>query len=445
MGKVPGLGTEVVATPRKILVNPKNALYLPGGKILSGSNSRDAGNTGYLDTLRAGMILGKRSNDGKYAPSILGLLTAVATPAGATLTVSTATSVEVLRRITAGGLFKVVGPPAAGVAEVQTVTIGANFTGGSFTIGYKGEFTALIAYNATVSTINTAIALLASVIADGGVTLAAGDDPASATVGVWTWTTAGPREMLCYDADLATSATTQVWVLTTLGEEAEVVKESRSVSLSTSTAGTITLAANGAVAEVQTSTIDAVMTAGTYTITYKGATTAAIAFDATIAEMQAALLLLPTVNPGDITIEAAHEPDTEVTATWTFADTLGNVPMISLDILNATGPTTIAFVETTPGEIVGAATLAVNFAIGSMIMPKDGSEEPVTVLTEETGIKVTDENGTTIDKELPRILIGGILNAANIVNYSSDGPTRQWLKDKLNENQQGQFVFNDDF
>lgn len=440
---LPGIGTERTSTPRKLLLTTEGMLTLPLGRVISGANSRDPANTGDLDVLRAGMVMGKRSNDEKYAPSILGKLTALAAFDDATLTVSAATSVEVLRRITAGGVFRLVGPRVTGEA-VRT----------------------------------------------------------------------------------------------------------RKLGLSASAAGTITLAANAAVAEIQTSTIDAVMTAGTFTMSYRGYTTAAIAFDATVAQIQAALELLPSINSGDVVMEAAHEPDTEVTATWTFAATLGNVPMLSMDISNCTGPTTVAFAETTPGELVSYAvpgvaeeqtlTLAAGtdggnfivsfqgvnaaaqawnvsaanletaleavstigsgnisvalagevytltfqaalegpqelvqvqfdstqdgavceggitvarsvagaaggFAIGSLIMADDGSEAPLAILLDGSGIKVTDKDSVNIDVPYGRLLVGGMIDASQIIDYPTESSTKTWLKAQLNAATGGRFVFDDDY
>ncbi len=340
--EVPGFGTTRTATPRQILATLAGALYLPGGKVISGANSRDPNNGAVgIDaaTLRAGMVMGMRNNDEKYAPSIIGLLTVAGTAAGATITTSAAAGDEVARRITAGGIFKVVGPPT-----------------------------------------------------DGG------------TVAVM-----------------------------------------NNLSFSAEAAGVITLAANVAVAEVQTCTIDALMTAGTYTYTYKGYTTAAIAFNASNVDQTAALELLPSVTAGDITPEAANEPDADATQTFTFANTLGNVPMLSLDISNCTGPTTVAWAETTPGELVGAATLGADCAIGSMIMPADGSEAPKGFIVEETGIKVTDIDSLNIDAQLPKLLIGGIIKASQIIDYSADSVVRTWLKNQFNAATAGRFTFDDDF
>lgn len=336
IGNVPGLGTEKSAVPRKILLTPNGALYLPGGKIIAGVHSRDPGNTGDLDTLRAGMLMGKRTKDGKYAPSILGHLTVAGTAAGLDITVAAAVGDEIARRIQLGiDVFRVIGPPTDG-GVVATVDC-----------GYSAE-----------------------------------------------------------------------------------------------AAGVITLAANVAVAEVQTSTLDALMTAGTFTMTYRGETTAAIAFDATVAQITAALELLSTVTAGDITMQAAHEPDTELACTWTFLNTAGDVPMLSMDFSLATGPTACAWVETTKGELVGAATLGVDMAIGSIIVPCDGSETPLTVITNETGIKVTDVDNLDIDVEFSKLLIAGILDASQIIEYPLEESTRAYLKTQMADLG---FVFDDAF
>lgn len=110
---------------------------------------------------------------------------------------------------------------------------------------------------------------------------------------------------------------------------------------------------SAAVAEVQTSTVGSLMTGGTFRLGYKGQWTADIAFDASVAETKTALELLSTVAVDDIVQEALHEPDTELTCTWTFAIALGNVPMLQMDITNATMATkTVVIVETVTGALV---------------------------------------------------------------------------------------------
>ena len=334
----PGIGTTITAAPRKVLLTPDGAVFFPRGRIISGANSRDPGNTGDIDVLRAGMLMGKRS-DSNYAPSILGQLTVAGTAAGATITVASAVGTELDRRIGAGGVFKVVGPPT-----------------------------------------------------DGGT----------------------------------------VAVLNNLSYSGQV-------------AGVITLATNTAVAEVQTNTINALMTAGEYTITYDGETTAPIAFDATAAEMNAALELLPNVSASDIVCQASNEPDTSTTQTFTFANTLGDVPMLSMDVSAAVGPTISTFAETTKGELVGAATLGADAAIGSLLLPADGSEAPLGLIIDEYGLKVTDaDNVTSINIEFARMCISGLVDTEQIVQMTDEESTRAWLKAQMRL-AGGRWIFNDDF
>ncbi len=91
--------------------------------------------------------------------------------------------------------------------------------------------------------------------------------------------------------------------------------------LSQDAAGTYSVWSQG-VSEVSTLTADATpATAGDFTLTVDGATTAAIAFDATAADIQAALEALPNVAPGDVVGVATTGVDlgdasAVVTLTW---------------------------------------------------------------------------------------------------------------------------------
>lgn len=88
------------------------------------------------------------------------------------------------------------------------------------------------------------------------------------------------------------------------------------VAIATQTAGTPT------VDEVQTVTINGAPTGGTFTLTFSGQTTAAIPFNATALQVQAALLALSTIGTGgvlfywasfnNLTIEGFTVPPTKV-------------------------------------------------------------------------------------------------------------------------------------
>ncbi len=90
-----------------------------------------------------------------------------------------------------------------------------------------------------------------------------------------------------------------------------------------------------ATAEVQTLAPTSVATAGTFTLTYGGHTTAAIAYDASVADVQSALEALSNVSAGDITVGGTGL-DSAGAMTFTFLDTAGDVDMISIDPTNLT-------------------------------------------------------------------------------------------------------------
>lgn len=140
--RVPGVGTEHETAYRAILRGGDGEL-LPAGIAISGAHSRDTGNIGDLDTLRAGMLLGKRTADNRYAPSIIGVLAEAFDTDGSantTMTVSAAVATEIVRRIGATGTFKLTGPPtASGAVATQTVTYSAvDTTTGAITVTDPG-------------------------------------------------------------------------------------------------------------------------------------------------------------------------------------------------------------------------------------------------------------------------------------------------------------------
>ena len=85
-----------------------------------------------------------------------------------------------------------------------------------------------------------------------------------------------------------------------------------------------------AVAEVQKLAKTTIPTAGTFTLTYDGYTTAAIAFNATLAQIQAALVALPNVDASDITVSGVRLSVSGDTI-FTFSNTLGDVSLISIN------------------------------------------------------------------------------------------------------------------
>lgn len=118
--------------------------------------------------------------------------------------------------------------------------------------------------------------------------------------------------------------------------------------LAATTGGTVTFSGAGN-SEVQTITVDA--SGGTFTITYSGQTTSALAFNITANDMQTALVALSNVAPGDVTVTGgvgASGGGTPYTLTWNAA--LGNVAAPTTNVGSLTGGAgTAAVVTVTPG------------------------------------------------------------------------------------------------
>lgn len=108
--------------------SPSNSppVYLSAGRIIDGALSRDPLHTGDLDILRPGMLMGKVTASGKYAPSIIGVTASAAASGATTITVSAAVATELSRRVGATGTFLLTNvPTAAGTVVTATITYSA--------------------------------------------------------------------------------------------------------------------------------------------------------------------------------------------------------------------------------------------------------------------------------------------------------------------------------
>ena len=107
------------------------------------------------------------------------------------------------------------------------------------------------------------------------------------------------------------------------------------------------LGGQGGINEVQTLTLGAA-TAGTFTLTFGGQTTTAIAYNATAAQVQAALEALGNINPGDVTVTGGPMPAlVSITFTGQYAGT--DVPVLTGTPTGLTGGT-ITIATSTAGK-----------------------------------------------------------------------------------------------
>ncbi|MEU8136586.1 hypothetical protein [Streptodolium elevatio] len=107
----------------------------------------------------------------------------------------------------------------------------------------------------------------------------------------------------------------------------------------------------GRASEVQTVTITGTPTGGTYTLTFDGETTAAIAFNAAASAVQTALEALSNVVPGEVVCAGGPHPGTAVTVTFGGRYLGQNVPQMTAASGSLTGGTspTVTVTTTTAG------------------------------------------------------------------------------------------------
>jgi hypothetical protein len=128
IGALPGIGSTVDALSKRLFWSLDEKSVLPGGKIIDGTLSADPTNTADVSVLQAGLLMGKVTATGKYAPSIIGKSTAAYVDNDLTITVALATAVEVIRRIGTSGNLKLIGP-ATDAAAGAIVSTAVAFTG----------------------------------------------------------------------------------------------------------------------------------------------------------------------------------------------------------------------------------------------------------------------------------------------------------------------------
>jgi hypothetical protein len=307
--------------------------WLPGGGVIDGTKTRDVFNTTDVTRPQPGLLMGKVTSGGKWAPSVIGV-TGAAYASGTSLTISAATTTEILRRIGASGTFKIVGPPAAsGVARSTTVT----YSGAS---GTTATITALGANQVERITFNIA-----------------------------------------------------------------------------STAGNLQLSVQ--------------KTDGTFV------TTANIAWSATDATYLASInsaLDTATGVTGGIVATAISAVDTDLGFELTYSGTgYAGLPWTRAQV--ALFPTSSTLAYYTP-----ITTAVMNdFVSGSLIMPTDGSETPLSFLPPGYDL-ILPSNGTS-DVPFPHIPVGGEVDTTRLLPAVTDSGLKTWIRDQLNV--RGQFIFTD--
>lgn len=139
---LPGVRATRTATHRIVFRQGDWDSMLSQGKIIDGSESRDAGNTGDLDVLRPGTLMGMITATGLFAPCFVGVLQSAYSSGGTSLSVTAAQAVELDRIVGQSGTAELVaiGPPsAAGTVAVTDIDHSAiNTSTGAITVSDLG-------------------------------------------------------------------------------------------------------------------------------------------------------------------------------------------------------------------------------------------------------------------------------------------------------------------
>ncbi len=141
-----------------------------------------------------------------------------------------------------------------------------------------------------------------------------------------------------------------------------------------------------ATAEVQTITPDSTPSAGTFTLTYNGTTTAAIAYDATATEIQDAINAISgSTGLGNVTVSGTMTGGS-IEVTFSTAD--GNVRPLTVDVSSLTGTSSATVAETERGsneEWITRNSNTISDAISGITLnlqdvnDLDDSNEPIAV------------------------------------------------------------------
>lgn len=213
-------------------------------------------------------------------------------------------------------------PFATGANEVQRLTVNGSPSQGSFTLTYDGQTTSALAYNANAAAVQAALIALSNI----------GASDVACTGGALPGT---PVDI----EFTGTLANTNVSAIT-------VNDNFLKHSISTTTQG------NPGTNEAQRISASPAPVAGTFTLTYDGQTTSPLDYDATAAEIDAALEALSNIGAGDVTCTGGPINASPVLVTFSGLLAATNVVAISAtSSLTGQPPTDVTVTTTTQGAI----------------------------------------------------------------------------------------------
>jgi len=102
-------------------------------------------------------------------------------------------------------------------------------------------------------------------------------------------------------------------------------------------------------------------------------------------------------------------------------------------------------VSAASGTTLTISDIAVDKVTDSLIVRDDVSDGTWCLVDDDDFILLSDQSGTRIDQAFRRPLIGGVIDASQIIDWPADTSTQDWLKGKLSTTTgMSQFNFDDD-
>lgn len=178
-----------------------------------------------------------------------------------------------------------------------------------------------------------------------------------------------------------------------------------------------------ATSEIHNLRLNAPATAGTWTLTYEGQTTANIQWNATLAAIKTALELLSTIDVDDVVV-GGNTLDTNPVGngmTFTWLNTLGDVNLMSFDVSGLTGPTQAGttIVEDTKGVLLG---VAVDEGSGKVGIPVIGHD-----LVAGDRIRVANSRNYNVEYLLTDVTNDKVIFTESYVAEVFDGNAKVYL------------------
>lgn len=194
---------------------------------------------------------------------------------------------------------------AGGVNEVQTITANGVPNGGTWTITWGDQTTSALASTANAAAVQAALEALSN-IGSGDVAVTGG------ALGVSAFT-------VTFQGALGSANQPAMTV-----DESSLLGPNVTVSVATLTSG------SPSQSEVQQFQLYGTPSGGTFTLSYDGQTTSAIAYDASTATIDAALEALSNIGAGDVTVGGGPLPGSAITVT--FGGAMANTALNEMTI-----------------------------------------------------------------------------------------------------------------